>query len=106
MLEPCLLQPCFHDPEDGGLAALPLPRMSDGTRRGTNGFSTDGFKANFMLFDGKTFRVLLLTYFIFPKVPGRTFFPDLSKSVAFAPLALTPFVRGRGTPDRASSKER
>ena len=35
--------------------------------------------------------------FIFPKVPGRTFFPNLSKSITFAaaPLVLTPFVRNQ-----------
>ena len=33
--------------------------------------------------------------FIFPRVLGRTFFPNLSKLITFAaaPLALTPFVR-------------
>ena len=37
--------------------------------------------------------------FIFPKVPGRTFFPNLSKFITFAaaPLVLTPFVRNQGT---------
>ena len=32
---------------------------------------------------------------IFPEVPGRTFFPNLSKLLTFAvaPLVLTPFVR-------------
>ena len=36
--------------------------------------------------------------FIFPKVTGRAFFPNLSKMIAFAaaPLASTPFVRMRG----------
>ena len=33
--------------------------------------------------------------FIFPKVPGRTVFPNLSKLMTFAvaPLVLTPFLR-------------
>ena len=36
--------------------------------------------------------------FIFPKVPGRTFFPNLSTFItsAAAPLVLTPFVRNQG----------
>ena len=35
---------------------------------------------------------------VFPKVPGRTFFPNLSKIITFAaaPLVLTPFVRNQG----------
>ena len=35
--------------------------------------------------------------FIFPKMPGRTFFPNLAKVITFAafPLVLTPFVRNR-----------
>ena len=39
--------------------------------------------------------------FIFPKVPGHTFFPNLSKilTVAAAPLVLTPFVRNQAQPD-------
>ena len=34
---------------------------------------------------------------VFPKVPGRTFFPSLSKSITFAaaPFVLTPFVRNQ-----------
>ena len=43
-----------------------------GRRRGTNGVSTNGVAANFVFFDGGTFWVPLLIYFIFPKVPGRT----------------------------------
>ena len=36
--------------------------------------------------------------FTFQEVPGRTFFPNLSKFVTFAaaPLVLTPFVRNQG----------
>ena len=36
--------------------------------------------------------------FIFPKVPGCTFFPNLSKFITFAaaPSVLTPFVRNQG----------
>ena len=52
-----------------------------------------------MFFDRGTFWVLPLTYFYIPKVPGRTFLPNLSKFITFAaaPLALTPFVRNQGS---------
>ena len=50
--------------------------------------------------------------FVFPKVPGRTFFPNLSEFVtsAAAPLVLTPFVcdqlgsdcQSKGTPPKLS----
>ena len=45
------------------------------------------------LFLGTPINLLL----IFPKVPGCTFFPNLSKiiTVAAAPLVLTPFVRNQ-----------
>ena len=35
--------------------------------------------------------------FIFQKVPGRTFFPNLTKFITFtaAPLVLTPFVHNQ-----------
>ena len=65
-------------------------------RKGTNGFSTNGVTANLFLFEGGTFWVLPLTYFCLPqKVPGCTFFPNLSKFITFAaaPLAWTSFVR-------------
>ena len=53
-----------------------------GIRKGTDGVSTNGVTANFMFFD----REGLCGYshepnFIFPKFPGRTFFPNLSKSL-------------------------
>ena len=37
---------------------------------------------------------------IFPKVPGRTFFHNLTKLITFAaaPLVLTPFVRNQDAP--------
>ena len=46
-----------------------------------------------------TFFVPPLTYFYFPKFPGRSFFPNLSKSITFAaaPLVLTPFVRNQAS---------
>ena len=65
----------------------------------TNGVSTNGVTAKFRLFDRGTFWVLPLTYFYLPKkVPGRTFFPNLSKYITFAaaPSVLTPFVRNQG----------
>ena len=44
--------------------------------------------------------------FIFPKVPGRTFFPNLSKTFIFAtaPLVLTPFLRNQFEVSFASSR--
>ena len=44
--------------------------------KGQNGVSTNGVTANFKFVDGGTFWVLPLTYIDFPKVPGRTFFPQ------------------------------
>ena len=43
--------------------------------------------------------------FIFPKVPGRPFFPNLSEITTFAaaPLVLTPSVRNQGAPSVGSS---
>ena len=43
------------------------------------------------------FGLLPLAYFYLPKVPGRTFFPNLSKFITFAaaPLVLTTFVRNQ-----------
>ena len=51
--------------------------------------------------DRGTFWVLPLTYFIFPKVPGRTFSPNRSKFITFAaaPLVLTPVVCSQGHRD-------
>ena len=70
------------------------------SEKGTNGVSTNGVTANSTCFDRETFWVLPLTYFymfIFPKVPGHTFFPNLSKIITFAAaqLVLTPFVRNQ-----------
>ena len=51
--------------------------------------------------------------FLFPKVQGHTFFPNLSKIITFAaaPLVLTPFVsnqvttaRGQGDDERCLGK--
>ena len=69
---------------------------ADETRKGTNGVSTNGITAN-LFFDRGTFWVLPIIYFYLPKVPGRTFFPNLSKLITFAaaPLVLTPFVRNQ-----------
>ena len=50
-----------------------------------------------MFFGRGTFWALPLTYFIIPKVTGRTFFPNRSKFATFAaaPSVLTPFVRNQ-----------
>ena len=50
-------------------------------RKGTDGVSTNGVTENAMFFGGGTFWVLPLIYVIFPKVPGRTFFPNLSNFI-------------------------
>ena len=62
----------------------------------TNGVGTNGVTANFMCFD-RLLGYSRLPTFIFPKVPGRTFFPNQSKCITFAatPLVLTPFVRNQ-----------
>ena len=87
-----------------GPPASPRPRRSRPgrgdvrtVRKGTNRVSTNGVTANFMFCDRGTFGVLPLTYLIFTKVSGRTFFPNLSKGITFAaaPLVLTPFVRNK-----------
>ena len=72
--------------------------LRDGHRKGANGVSTDGVTVICVFFDGGTFWLPMLTYLVFPKVPGRTFFPNLSKFITFAaaPLVLTPFVRNQG----------
>ena len=66
-----------------------------GVRKGSNGVSANGVTAMFMLFDTGICGVLPLTDFDVPKVPGRTFFPNLSKFAA-APLGSTQFVRSKG----------
>ena len=72
-------------------------RRERGSRRGTNGVSTNGGTAMFMFLTGtfgdqsvKVFQNLSIL---------RTFFPYLSKLVTFAatPLVLTPFVRSQGS---------
>ena len=77
------------------------------SRKWTNGVSTNKVTAAFMFFDRGTFWVLPLTYLlILPKVPGRTFLPNLSKFMtsAAAPLVSTPFVRSQAKASCASSK--
>ena len=51
---------------------------------GTNGVSINGVTANFMFLDRATFGYSRQPTFIFPKVPGRTFFFNLSKFITFA----------------------
>ena len=64
----------------------------------SNGVSTNGFTANYMFLTEGPFGYSREPTFIFPKVPGRTFFLNLSKLITFAvaPLVLTPFVRNQG----------
>ena len=68
-----------------------------GIRKGTNGVSTNGFTALFMLFDRGTFRVLPLTYLYLPKSARAYLFPQSVKIItsAVAPVVSTPFVRIR-----------
>ena len=65
----------------------------------TDGVSTNGVAASFILFltEGPFWVLLLAFLFAFPKVPGRTFLHNLSTFVTFAaaPLVLTPFVSNR-----------
>ena len=49
------------------------------SRRGTSGVSPNGVTATFIVFFDRDF-----LYFIFPKVPGRTLFPNLPKFITFA----------------------
>ena len=63
---------------------LPSTLYMSGGRKGTDGVST-GVTAN-------------QPTSTFPKVPGRTFFANLTKLLTFAaaPLVLTPFFRNQG----------
>ena len=66
------------------------------SRTGTHGVSTNGVAANLSFFDRGTFcGCAREPTFIFQKVPGRSFIPNLSEFITFAgaPLVLTPFVR-------------
>ena len=54
------------------------PACTGGVRKGTNGVSTNGVTADLMFFDRGFFGYSRSPTFIFPKVPGRTFFPHLS----------------------------
>ena len=72
-------------------------RRSATLGKGTSRVGANGVSANFMSFDRGTFWVL--PTFILTKVPGRTFFPNLSKSItcAAAPLVLTLLIRSQHT---------
>ena len=56
--------------------------------------------AQFMFFDRDFLGTPVNLIFIIRKVPGRTFFLNLSKFITFAAatLVLTPFVRNQGFP--------
>ena len=66
-------------------ASLSVPR------KGTDGVSTDGVTANLLFFDGNFLGTRVNLLLKFPKVPGRIFYPNLSKFItcAAAPLVLT-----------------
>ena len=66
-------------------------------RKGTNGVSTNGVTAMFMVFD----RHLLGTNLPKSVKHVRTFFPNLTKLIncAATPLVLTPFVRNQMSTD-------
>ena len=75
-------------------------RPSEG---GTNGVGTKCGHCRFHVFRQRNFWGTPVNLLLSPpKVPGRTFFPNLSKFIAFAaaPLVLTPFVRNQGLPGR------
>ena len=54
-----------------------------GTRKGTNGVSTNGVTADFMFFDRGTYWVLPLTYFYIPKRASAYLFPQSAKINCF-----------------------
>ena len=85
----------------GGLAVRAPPgKEPGGTRRGTNGVSTNGVTANFScLTEGPFFGTPVKPTFTFPKVLGLTFFPsckDPLPSQRPQQLVSTPFVRNQG----------
>ena len=78
-------------------------------RKGTNGVSTNGVTAGFvMFFDRGAFWAALFTYFCLPKVPRRTSFLNLSTFITFAaaPVALSPFVRNQTSDCGEAARER
>ena len=90
----------LHLGPGGTVLALLAPAVAaacaPGVGRGQMGSALMGsLDFVFMFFDGGTFWVLPLTYFIFPKVPGCACFPNRSKSITFAaaPLVSTPLVQ-------------
>ena len=77
----------------------------EGARKWTNGVSTNWVTANVMFFDRGTFWVPPLTYFIFPKVPGRAFFPQSVKinHICSGPISSGPMCpQPRRTPGGAA----
>ena len=56
----------------------------------------------FLMLFNRDFLGTPVKLFFFPEVPGRTFFPNLSKFIAFAaaPLELIPFVRNQAMSQR------
>ena len=74
-------------------------------RKGTNWVSTHGVTANLVFLTEGPFGYSRSPTSIFPEVPGRTLFPNLSKCItlAAAPLVSTPFVRNQGQQKRDNS---
>ena len=63
------------------------------TQKGTNGVITNGVTADFMFLTEGLFGYSHQPAFIFPKVPGRTFFPNLSKCInhfCSGPISVDP----------------
>ena len=61
-------------------------------RKGTDGVSTNGVTARFMIFGRGTFRALSLTYFYIPKSARAYLFPQSSNLSKFITSAAAPLV--------------
>ena len=88
----------IHTSVSHAIIIRPLPKDAAAFGKGKMGSALMGsLQISCALTEGPFGYCRLPTCF-FPKVPGRTFFPNLSKTITFAaaPLVLTPFVRNRG----------
>ena len=87
-LRPCLVQ------DEWNLTHYSISKHGfvGARRKGTNGVSTNGVTANFMLFDRGTFWVLPLTDFYLPKSARAYLFPQSVKSHYFcrSPISVDP----------------
>ena len=81
--------------------------LPDSRRKGTNGVSTHGVTADFMLFDRGTFWVLPLSYFYLPQSARAYLFPPFVKNHYFCsgPISVESIVSG-GVPHRTISATR